>query len=454
MVKNEIYTVDIEGFSSSGDGIARIDGFVVFVKGAIAGERCRIKLLKVGKREAYARIEDVLIPSAHRVQPVCPVYGKCGGCTLMHMDYAQELELKRGRVLEALRRIGGLDMDELTITGAPSELGYRNKCIYAVGRDSRGRAVTGFFRRRTHDIVGVSRCAIEAEVSDRAARAVRRWMDECRVQPYDEQTRSGTVRHVFCRYGFASAQAQVTIVSAKDKIPDAPRLLRLLQEECPEMVSLVLNVNKTVGNTVLSGTFRTIWGEDCIHDTLCGLDFKLSPRSFYQINRAQAERLYKRVAELAELTGNETVLDLYCGTGTITLCLAGSAKVAIGAEIVPDAVDDAWDNAARNGIENARFICADAFAAAAQLRDEGIYPDVVVADPPRKGLAKEVVEIIAHMFPKRIVYVSCDPATLARDLKLFGELGYPTVHAEAFDMFPRTGHVESVVLMTRRDSMI
>jgi len=263
-------------------------------------------------------------------------------------------------------------------------------------------------------------------------------------------THTGIIRHVFCRFGFASGQAMVVIVSAKDRIPEAPKLLQRLQEECPEMKSLILNVNKTVGNTVLGGNFRAIWGADAIEDTLCDLRFRLSPRSFYQINHDQAQHLYEKALEFAELTGKETVLDLYCGTGTITLCLAKQAKTAIGAEIVPEAIKDAEDNAFRNRITNARFLCCDAFAAAAQLDEEGIKPDVVVVDPPRKGLSKEVIEIIGQMTPGKVVYVSCDCATLARDVKLFTQYGYNVCAVEAFDMFPKTAHVETVVLLSRR----
>jgi 23S rRNA (uracil1939-C5)-methyltransferase len=274
-------------------------------------------------------------------------------------------------------------------------------------------------------------------------------MNRYSVAPYNEQDSSGVVRHIFCRFGFSSGQAQVAVVSAKDRIPEAPRLVEMLLDACPELTSIVLNVNKTRGNTVFGGQFRTLWGEDGIMDSLCGLNFKLSARSFYQVNHAQAQNLYNRTVELADLHGSETVFDLYCGTGTITLCLAAHAKTVIGAEIVPEAIADAKENAARNGVENASFICADAFKAAAQLEQDGILPDVVVVDPPRKGLAGEVIELICSMAPKRVVYVSCDPATLARDIKIFSSFGYFASHAEAFDMFPHTNHVESIALLCR-----
>ena len=454
MVKNEIFDVIIDNFSSDGDGVARIDGQVVFVKNAIPGEKCRIKILKVGKSAAYGKIEEILAPSEHRITPDCQNFGKCGGCGLMHMDYSKELEFKKSRVLEAMRRIGGLDIDDISITGSPEISNYRNKCIYAVGRGKNGKPVAGFFRPRSHDIIPSTECAIQASVSHRAAAAVCRWMDKYSVAPYNEQDGSGTVRHIFCRYGFSSGQAQAAIVCAKDRIPEAPRLVDMLMEACPELTSIVLNVNKTRGNTVFGGQFRTLWGKDSIMDSLCGLNFKLSARSFYQINHAQAQNLYNCAVSLAGLTGTETVLDLYCGTGTITLCLASRAKKVIGAEIVPEAIADANENALRNDIENASFICADAFKAAAQLEQSGLKPDVVVVDPPRKGLAPEVIEIICSMSPKRIVYVSCDPATLARDIKLFSSYGYLAEHVEAFDMFPRTPHIESVCLLVQAEHKI
>ncbi|MCF0120966.1 MAG: 23S rRNA (uracil(1939)-C(5))-methyltransferase RlmD [Oscillospiraceae bacterium] len=448
LVKNSIHTVIITGSTGEGDGVARIDGRVIFVKGAIEGETCEVKILKATKSVAYARLERILTPSEHRVTPECPYFGKCGGCTLMNIDYAHELELKRRRVEDAVRRIGGIDLAVERINGSPNVLRYRNKTITAVGMKN-GHAVTGFFRGGTHDIVPVERCVLQTEISDRASAAVRHWMDKNRVSAYSEETGKGLVRHVFTRVGFRSGQAQVTVV-ATGQLPAVKSLIAIITGECPEVTSIVLNVNRTRGNTVLSGDFITLWGEDAIRDTLCGAEFSLSPRSFYQINHDQAERLYEKAVEFAGLTGSETVLDMYCGTGTITLCLARRAGRVIGAEIVREAVSDATENARRNNITNAEFICADASDAARRFLAEGTRPDVIVVDPPRKGLAADVVESLAGMSPERIVYVSCDPATLARDLARFAPLGYTAVKLEAFDMFPRTGHVETVVLLSQQ----
>lgn len=445
--KNKVYTVEIQGCASNGYGVARISGQVVFVKGGLPGEVCDIKIIKAGKSISYGKIEKIITVSPHRSKPACGNYGKCGSCGMMHMDYEQELELKLTFVQDAIKRIGGLDIEVESITGSDKTERYRNKSIYAVGQIN-NRTVTGFFRDRSHDIVPTDTCIIQAEVSDRAAAAVRTWMDECSVPVYDEKLHRGVVRHVFCRYAFKTGMAQATIVSATDVLPYQDRLIALIREYCPETESIILNINKNRGNTVLAGEFRTLWGHDSIEDELCGLRFKLSPRSFYQVNRNQAEKLYEQVLEYAALTGSETVLDLYCGIGTITLCLAKNAKKVIGAEIVESAIEDARENALLNGVENAEFICADAHKAAEMLASRKIHPQVVVVDPPRKGLAPDVIAAVVGFAPERVVYVSCNPATLARDLKLFADAGYTAEKASAFDMFPRCPHVETIVMLS------
>ena len=448
LLKNSVHIVKIERYSAEGLGVARIAGQVVFVKGAIRGEECKVKILKAGKKMAYAKIEEIITPSEHRVDPLCPVFGKCGGCDLMHMDYEEELYFKRQRVTDALKRLGGLAVEELDITGAEDWKGYRNKTICAVSEKG-GRAAAGFFRERSHDVVEIENCLIQPEVFHRAVEAVLCCMAQSAVKAYDEKTGKGIVRHVFCRRAAVSGDTQVAVVCTKENIPEKDVLIREITSACPEVKSIILNVNNSRGNTVLTGEFITLWGNGKIEDELCSLRFSLSPRSFYQINHAQAEKLYQKAIAFAGLSGGETVLDLYCGTGTITLCMARHAKHVIGAEIVEEAIRDAEKNAEKNGIANADFYCADAAAAAAQLKNSGVKPDVVVVDPPRKGLSPEVPEILADMAPERIVYVSCDPGTLARDLKHFAELGYCVVKAEALDMFPRTRHVECVVLLFR-----
>ncbi len=445
--KNSVHTATIDRYDSAGNGIARISGRVVFVRRAIAGETCEVRILKCGKTAAWAKVERILTSSPYRAAPECPVFGKCGGCDLQHMDYSEELRYKKQRVDDALSRIGGIDVPAEEIIGAKEPERYRNKAVYTASGSS-GVPEFGFFREHSHDVVPSEHCLIQTESSERAVAAAARWMKKHRVTAYDEKSGSGCVRRIFCRTA-SSGKMQIAVVTATKEIPSRDALISELLSECPEATGIIHNFNNARNNTVLAGEFRTIWGSDTLEDTLCGLTFSLSPRSFYQVNHAQAEILYGKVLEFADLTGNEMVLDLYCGTGTITLFLARHARRVIGAELVEAAVLDARENARRNGILNSEFICADASQAAEQFKACALNPDVIVVDPPRKGLAPEVIAAATDMLPRRIVYVSCDPATLARDLRLFGEKGYVTRRVTAVDMFPRTAHVETVVLMSR-----
>ena len=442
--KNEIYDCEITDWSSDGAGVTRIGGQTVFVPGTIPGEQWRVRIVKVRASEAFGKGEACLRPAPERIEPDCPVYPRCGGCALRHMTYAKELEFKRSRVDEAYRRIGGLDLRVSEILGAEQTEAYRNKAIYAVTPDLR----PGFFRPRSHEVSGVERCRLQSAASDRAARAVCEFCREQGVPPYDEATGKGVLRHVFTRTARSGA-LQVTVVAAGGFGAKTAALADALCRACPEIDGVILNVNKTSGNTVLAGEFYTLWGSGTLRDTLCGADFELSPMSFYQVNPAQAERLYARALEYAAPEGGECVLDLYCGAGTISLCLARRARQVIGAEIVPAAVENARANALRNGFDNVEFLCADAAAAAAELARRGVRPDAVVLDPPRKGLTPELIETVCAMAPARVVYVSCNVATQARDLKHFAKLGYAAAEATAVDLFPRTAHIETVVLMSR-----
>lgn len=432
-------------WSSEGAGVCRIGGRVVFVPGAIPGERWAVRILKVTSSAVFGKGEELLSPSPQRIEPDCPHYRKCGGCALRHVSYEGELGFKLQRVNDAYHHIGGIELEARTIIGADSTEGYRNKAIYAVAEGP----VRGFFRPRSHDIIPIERCLIQDEASDRAARAVTDFMAANSIPAYDEKTGKGLVRHVFTRYGRSSGELQVTVIAAGGFGARTEALCDAIMAACPECVSIVLNVNRTKGNTVLAGDFYTLRGKDSITDALCGLDFELSARSFYQINPAQAEKLYYKALEYAAPGGKGLILDLYCGAGTISLCLARGCERVIGAEIVPEAVENAQENAVRNGITNAEFICADAGEAAAELLRRGEKPDAVVVDPPRKGLAPDVIDSICGMEPDRVVYVSCDVATQARDLAIFAEKGYKAVEATAVDMFPRTKHVETVTLLIK-----
>jgi 23S rRNA (uracil1939-C5)-methyltransferase len=448
LAKNSLYTVTITGYASDGSGVCRIGGRAVFIKGAMPGETWEVRIMKVTSSAVYARGEKLLSSSVFRIEPSCSHFGKCGGCDFQYMTYEEELRFKLGRLNDAISHIGGLDFSISNILGAEYTDRYRNKTIHAVGSKN-GVISAGFFRPRSHDIVPIGSCLIQPEFTDRTVSALLHWMQMHNIEPYDEASKKGSVRHIFTRYAFSTGEAMVCIVSARGLGSATQSLAPALKKACPELTSIILNINRTSGNTVLSGEFHTIWGRDTIEDILCGLRFRLSPITFFQINPPQAEKLYNLAVDYACPGETETVLDLYCGAGTISLCLARRAKKVIGAEIVESAVNDAVKNAALNGITNAEFICADAEKAAAELLKRGIRPNAVVVDPPRKGLAENVIEHIVSMEPERIVYVSCDPATLARDLKILDQKGYNVKAGTAVDMFPRCAHVETVARLER-----
>lgn len=446
MKKNEQYTCAISGYNSEGMGVAHINDRAVFIKDAIAGETWEVKILKVTNGAVYGKGINLITPAPSRISPVCPVAGKCGGCVLTHMNYEEELKFKLDKVNHALRRIGGSDFVIEEIIPSENEFRYRNKGITAVGMNH-DSLCAGFYRQRSHDIIPVNDCLLQSEVANRINGAVLKWMQENKIPAYNEETHKGSVRHIFTRTN-RKGQVLVTIVSAKGFGTATPGLAPALLEACPDVVGVVLNINKTKGNSVLAGDFHTLWGSDTIEESLCGYSFSISPQAFFQINPPQAEKLYNRAVEYAAPNGG-TVLDLYCGTGTITLCLSAKADHVIGAEIVPEAVENAKANALRNKVSNAEFICADAAAAAHSFKERGISPDCIVVDPPRKGMYPDALQNIVDMQPERIVYVSCDPATLARDVKLLGERGYHITKGTAVDMFPRTHHVETVVCLNR-----
>lgn len=434
----------INGYASDGAGVARLDGMVVFVQGGIRGEACDVRLTHVGRSALWGRVEEVVNPSPARIFPRCLHYTKCGGCQFRHMNYAEELEAKRIRVEDALRRLGGAEIHVSAILGAEQVDRYRNKAQFPVAKGPR----IGFYRPRSHDVIDVDDCLLQGEAAARLRGAVKEWMAEYSIPAYNERTFTGLVRHVYVRTNRAGRSLCCLLVNGRG-VPREAELVRALRRAEPNLAGIVLGVNEKHNNVILGDSYRTLWGEDFLSDTLCGLTFRLSVPSFYQVNPAQTEVLYGKALEFAGLTGAETVLDLYCGIGTISLVMARKAGMVWGAEVVPQAVDDAIANARRNHIENARFLCADAGEAARYLEGEGVRPDVVCVDPPRKGLAEDVVDTIADMGPERVVYVSCDPGTLGRDVKRFAGRGYTLKKAVAVDMFPRTAHVETVVLLSK-----
>ena len=446
--KNQIYEAVVTDYTAEGQGVAHVEGCAVFLPNAIAGEHYRIRIEKAAKTWASGKIVEILEKSPHRVNRECPVAKLCGGCDFWHMDYAEESRLKADRVRQALNRIGGESLENIPILSAPTCYGYRNKAQYPVS-SQKGRVYAGFFKAGTHQVVENEKCLILPEETHRIKKLVVDYVNHYRISAYDETTGKGLLRHIYVRRGAVSGQILVCLVVNGRKLPHTEDLIGRLQT-VPGFTTLVLSVNTKRGNTILGEEFITLYGPGYIEDTLCGLTFRLSARSFYQVNHAQAQRLYETAIAQAEITKNDLVLDLYCGVGTITLAMAKAAGKVIGVEVVEQAVEDARANAKRNGIENAEFFCADAGKAALELEQRGIIPAVAVVDPPRKGLNSDAIEALGKMSPRRIVYVSCDPATLARDVALLKEKGYALQSATAADLFPRCAHVESIVCLCKQ----
>ncbi len=448
LTKNQVFQVNIESYSSEGLGVCRIEGRAVFVPKTIIGEQWEIRLVKVTKTAVYGRGERLITASPERRDSLCPAFSLCGGCDLWHMSYEEELRFKLGRVNDALAHIGKQTLRAEEILGSDQILRYRNKGIFAVD-EVNGFPAAGFYRERSHELIPVRQCLIQNELSERAASSVLCFMKEHAISAYHETDGSGCIRHVFCRKAWQTDDAVVCVVSARGLGTKTSALVDTLRKAIPELTGIVLNINRSRGNTVLAGEFYTLWGKSTLEDILCGNRFSIAPQAFFQINPPQAEKLYQRAVAYAAPDQDSLVFDLYCGAGTISLSLARLAGRVIGAEIVPEAVENAKKNAVANGFDNTEFLCADAGDAAVRLRERGLRPEVVVVDPPRKGMSENAIEAVASMNPDRIVYVSCNPSTLARDILRLNAYGYELRAATAIDMFPRTCHVESVVLMTK-----
>jgi 23S rRNA (uracil1939-C5)-methyltransferase len=448
LIKNQVYETVICDYTAEGQGVAKIEGCAVFIPNAIRGERVLVRIEKAQKTWATGKITQILEKSPHRVNRECPVAKLCGGCDFWHMDYEEECALKADRVRDCLNRLGGEELETVPILSAPSCHGYRNKAQYPV-TSRKGKAYAGFFKAGTHQVIENDRCLILPPEMDRVKELVIDHMNRFKISAYDEENHKGLVRHIFVRRGAVSHQVLVCLCVNGKALPHARELAEALKA-VPGFASLVLSVNQKPGNTILGDEFITLYGPGYIEDTLCGLTFRLSPRSFYQVNHHRAQRLYETAIREAGITKEDTVLDLYCGVGTITLAMASAAGKVIGVEVVPQAVEDAKENALRNGITNAEFICGDAGQAALELESRGVRADVVVVDPPRKGLNADAIEALARFGTKRIVYVSCDPATLGRDVALLKEKGYRLSSVTAADLFPRCAHVESVVCLSRK----
>ncbi len=447
--KNDLIHLEIESITNEGNGVGRYEGMAVFVPMSAPGDKLLVRVVKVLRSYCYGIIHQILEPSALRQEPDCPVYRRCGGCSLRHITYQAELSVKEGWVSDALTRIGGFRHPVLPILPSPLADEYRNKAQYPIGRDSAGRAFCGFYARRTHDIIPGEGCLLQPPVFGQIARTVCRYIDRSGASVYDEASGTGLFRHLYLRRGEASGEVMVCLVATHADIPAPDLLIREVREVCPQTASILLNVNSRVTNVILGKETVTLWGKPAIQDVLCGVEVSISPLSFYQVNRQGAQVLYRTAASLARLEPGDVLLDLYCGAGTIGLSMASRAGELIGVEVVESAVRDARENAARAGVHNCRFLCADASQAAQQLAQEGIRPAVVVVDPPRKGCDAQGLEAIARMSPRRVVYVSCNPSTQARDLRILAGMGYRLEAVQPVDMFPHTNHIESIALLQR-----
>ncbi len=449
--KNDLVELSIIDITDEGNGVGKIDGFAVFVPGTAIGDRLRVKLVKIQKNFAYGIVEEILSPSLDRIPVDCGVYRQCGGCSLRHISYQAELQIKQNWVEQHLKRIGGIDAPVLPIIGSPRQDGYRNKAQYPVRMED-GELRLGMFGKRSHRVIPCIDCRLQPPEFESILKTIRNFCLEWKISIYNEEKHFGLLRHVYLRSAQATGEIMVCLVINGVSLPHSGELVDRLRAACPSVASVVVNRNREKTNVILGQHCQTLWGKDTIADVLCGVRVNLSPLSFYQVNREGAEQLYRVAAEFAGLTGRELLLDLYCGAGTIGLSMARRVRELVGVEIIPQAVENARRNAQENGIENARFLCDDAKGAAASLRREGLTPDVVVLDPPRKGCAPEVLEAVSGMNPDRIVMVSCNSATLARDLAALRTLGYHTVKAQPVDMFPCTSHVETVVQLYHQKS--
>ena len=444
--KNDEITVQIERFGGE-MGIAHLEGLTLFVQGALPGETVTARAQKVEKTHAFLKTLQVRTPAPDRIAPPCPYYEKCGGCVCQHMDYALTLTMKRERVRDALTRIGGIDVAVAPVIGMDDPWRYRNKTALPVGGE-KGAPQIGFFAPRSHRIIDVEGCLIARQESDAVAAVLRRWMEKFQVEPYRESDRGGLIRHIMSRVS-RSGQVMAVVVAAAPSLPHERELIAMLRAGVPGLCSLYLNVNRRGDNVILGAENRLLYGEERLRDTLCGLQYALSPQSFFQVNPVQTEKLYQTALNFADLTGNELVADLYCGAGTISLLLARHARRVVGIEIVPQAIRDAEENARANGVTNAEFHAAAAEELLPRLVAQGLRPDVVVLDPPRKGSEEAVLRAIADASPRRVVYVSCDPATLARDAKILSSLGYRPDACQPVDMFCWTGSVETVLALVK-----
>jgi 23S rRNA (uracil1939-C5)-methyltransferase len=450
---NKEYIVNIESLGYEGEGVAKIDGYPIFIPGALKSERVRIEIVKAKKKYAHGRILEIIEKSNERIEPKCVNYEKCGGCTLMHLNYEGQLDFKFHRVKDCIKKIGGLNDSIVKYPfGMNAEYRYRNKVIYSVGLVEEKIAI-GLYSEKTHEIIDMDSCLLQDEEADKIIRIIRSWMAQYFIMPAKKDGtfyEDGLIRNIMIRKGFKTNQVMVVLVTTDKEIPYKEELISTLQNEISNLVSIIQNINSKDTNLVLGDKCVTLWGQDHICDYIGEYKFNISPLSFFQVNPMQTEVLYKKAFEYADLSGNEIVFDAYCGTGTITLFLSQKAKKVYGVEIVEQAIENAKVNAEQNKITNSQFFVGKSEEIIPRLIRDGIRPNVIVVDPPRKGCDVKLLDAIGQAKPKRVIYVSCDPSTLARDLKYLEEVGYETVEVQPVDMFPMTKHVENVTLLINK----
>ncbi len=450
--KNKEYEFIIESVTSEGMGVSHTDGFCVFIPNTVDGDVVLAKILKVKTGYAYAKLSKIITPSEYRVSAPCPASSKCGGCQLMHIDYKKQLKIKKDIIENALKRIGKIDVGVSEMIGADKPYRYRNKMIFPVGIDKNGKKICGFYRERSHDIIPLDDCLLGDEIISEIIKAVMNFIEKYKITVYNEKQHKGIVRRLFIRYGFNTDEMMVVLSINAKTLAHYDEFAKIISSISPKIKSVILNFNTKKTNAVLGDTNAVIFGKETISDTLCGLKYEISPHSFFQINPYQTEKLYNKALELAKISENDKVMDLYCGIGTISLCAAKKAKSVIGVEIVEQAILDARKNAEQNEIKNATFYAEDASVLVPKLIEDGEKPDVVILDPPRKGSDEKTLSAIVKAKPERIVYISCNPATLARDLRFLEDNGYKTKSVCGVDMFSQTMHCEVVCALQRQAS--
>ena len=447
--KNKSYIACVEDLTLDGNGVCKVDGFAIFVPMTAVGDKIRFKAVKVLKNYGYGILEEIIVPSSDRIQVDCPSFKQCGGCSFRHISYEAELRLKEKSVRDAFQRIGGFFLEPEPILHAPNSEHYRNKAQYPLGTDEKGNAIAGFYAKRSHRLVPTDCCRIQDQRFAPIVQWILDFINEYRISIYDEKTGKGLLRHIYLRIGRGSGEIMVCLVSTGKTLPHCREFIQGLQTQFPQVTSVVLNRNSRNTNVILGEEFYTLSGKEAIKDYFLDREFYIVPPSFYQVNKEQAERLYSLAFEYAEFHGGELLLDLYCGIGSIGLSAYSKIGRLIGVEVVAPAVESAKINAALNRAERAEFICADAKKAAADLAQRELQPDVILVDPPRQGCDREVFQSIVKMAPEKVVMISCNPSTAARDCKILSEQGYELVKYRGVDMFPRTGHVETIVLLQR-----